>query len=259
MNTLVPLFAIGVFVGFTLSQAGMVRHWWHLRPAGWRFKLALNGFGAILTGVAAVVVTATKFTDGAWLIAVALPALVLLMEAVQPELPADRRPARAGPDPGPARGPPVAGRRTGARRQQADPGGALGRQSGLGHDVVAVHAVNTGDPDDVTAFTRLLDDWQRWQSRRTPGRPVRRPPPADRPDRQVRPAHCEIETVFVLIPEVEPEHLWQRLLQNHRGAMLAHALRRDTDAVVCRLRFRIPDNEPTPEPTPTLVTISHGD
>jgi uncharacterized membrane protein len=82
MNTLVPLFAIGVFVGFVLSQAGMVRRWWHQRPDGWQLKLALNGFGALLTGVAAVIVTATKFTAGAWLIAVALPALVLLMEAV---------------------------------------------------------------------------------------------------------------------------------------------------------------------------------
>ena len=71
--------------------------------------------------------------------------------------------------------------------------------------------------------------------------------------------HTEIETVFVLIPEVEPEHLWQRLLQNHRGALLAHALRRDTNAVVCRMRFRIRDNEPAlADPTPTLVTISQG-
>ena len=63
----------------------------------------------------------------------------------------------------------------------------------------------------------------------------------------------------MLIPEVEPEHLWQRLLQNHRGALLAHALRRDTNAIVCRLRFRIRANEPAPaDPTPTLVTISQG-
>ncbi|MGC0417093.1 amino acid transporter [Embleya sp. AB8] len=76
MNVLVPLFAIGVFVGFTLSQVGMVRHWWLLRPAGWRGKLALNAFGASLTGIAAIVVTAAKFTEGAWLIALVIPMLV---------------------------------------------------------------------------------------------------------------------------------------------------------------------------------------
>ena len=82
MNTLVPLFAIGVFVGFTLSQSGMVRHWRRERPRGWPGKAALNGFGALLTGVAAVVVTATKFGEGGWLIVVALPALVAVMEWV---------------------------------------------------------------------------------------------------------------------------------------------------------------------------------
>ncbi|TCO19791.1 hypothetical protein EV652_113190 [Kribbella steppae] len=57
-------------------------------------------------------------------------------------------------------------------------------------------------------------------------------------------ANTKIDTVFVLIPEVEPDHLWRRLLQNQRGAILAHALRKNTNAVVGRLRFRVPANEP---------------
>jgi hypothetical protein len=83
MNTLVPLFAIGVFVGFTLSQAGMVRHWWTGRPPGWRPRAALNAFGALLTGLAAIVVTVTKFPEGGWLIVVTMPLLVALMSAVE--------------------------------------------------------------------------------------------------------------------------------------------------------------------------------
>ena len=261
MNTLVPLFAIGVFVGFTLSQAGMVRHWWHTRPDGWRLKLALNGFGAILTGVAAVVVTASKFTDGAWLIAVALPVLVLLMQAVQ------RNYRRIGarlelgriPDRPEARRSRVVVPVNGVSKLTRN---AISVASGLGHDVVAVNAVNASDPDDVRDFNRLITDWERW----SPGVPLvaladdrrRLPDPIIKYVRHTE-LDTGIETVFVLIPEVEPEHLWQRLLQNHRGAMLAHALRRDTNAIVCRLRFRIRDNEPTPvDPTPTLVTISHG-
>lgn len=70
MNALVPLFAIGVFVGFTIAQVGMVRHWTVVRGEGWRLRAALNGFGAALTGVAALVVLAMKFTVGAWAIAV---------------------------------------------------------------------------------------------------------------------------------------------------------------------------------------------
>lgn len=81
-NTLVPLFAIGVFVGFTICQVGMVRHWYGERPKGWQAKAALNGFGALLTGVSAVVVTATKFTEGSWLIVLALPLIVLGFEKV---------------------------------------------------------------------------------------------------------------------------------------------------------------------------------
>src|SRR5262249_57156514 len=111
------------------------------------------------------------------------------------------------------------------------------------------------DPDDVRAFHRLLTDWERWR----PGVPL--VALSDDRRRLTEPIiryvqHCEVETVFVLIPEVEPEHLWQRLLQNQRGAMLAHALRRHTDAVVCRMRFRIHDDNPTSESAATLVTIS---
>ena len=70
--------------------------------------------------------------------------------------------------------------------------------------------------------------------------------------------NSDIDTVFVLIPEVEPEHFWQRVLQNHRGALLAHALRKNTDAVVCRLRLRIPDKAPETDVAPKLVSISHS-
>ena len=81
-NTLVPLFAIGVFVGFTIAQVGMVRHWRQERGRGWRGKALLNGFGALLTGVSTVVVTASKFEEGAWLVAVTLPLLVAAFVAV---------------------------------------------------------------------------------------------------------------------------------------------------------------------------------
>ncbi|MFB7032443.1 amino acid permease, partial [Streptomyces sp. NPDC056295] len=81
-NTLVPLFAIGVFVGFTIAQTGMVLHWRRERGTRWAAKAFLNGLGAVLTGVSAIVVTTVKFHDGAWLIVIALPLLVLLFEAV---------------------------------------------------------------------------------------------------------------------------------------------------------------------------------
>jgi amino acid transporter len=65
VHRMIPLYAIGVFTGFTLSQSGMVKHWWKLRDPGWRFRAALNGLGAVMTGVVAIVVVVAKFTHGA--------------------------------------------------------------------------------------------------------------------------------------------------------------------------------------------------
>ena len=67
VTRLIPLYAVGVFVSFTLSQSGMVRHWLRLREPGWRASLVMNGFGAVVTGVVAVIIGATKFTHGAWI------------------------------------------------------------------------------------------------------------------------------------------------------------------------------------------------
>ena len=83
VSKLIPLYAFGVFTGFTLSQAGMVRHHQRLREEGWKWKLVVNAVGAITTGVIAVVVVVSKFTEGAWIPAVVIPLLVLLFRAIK--------------------------------------------------------------------------------------------------------------------------------------------------------------------------------
>ncbi len=79
-NALINLFAVGVFIAFTLSQAGMVVHWWRLRTAErhWLRSLLINGVGAIATGIVALVVASMKFLDGAWIVVLLIPLLVLL-------------------------------------------------------------------------------------------------------------------------------------------------------------------------------------
>jgi hypothetical protein len=72
------LFAVGVFVGFTLSQVGMVRHWHALRSPGYRRRAVINGIGAVLTLAATVIELVSKFTSGAGLVAIVIPLLVLL-------------------------------------------------------------------------------------------------------------------------------------------------------------------------------------
>ena len=72
-HALIPLYMIGVFVSFTLSQAGMVIHWRRLRTPGWRTSAAINGFGALVTGIVLVIVATTKAFEGAWIILVMIP------------------------------------------------------------------------------------------------------------------------------------------------------------------------------------------
>jgi amino acid transporter len=79
VTRLIPLYAIGVFTGFTLSQAGMTKHHWRRREPGWRRSLVIQGFGAILSAVVAVVIAVTKFQDGAWAILIVLPVMVVVL------------------------------------------------------------------------------------------------------------------------------------------------------------------------------------
>ncbi|MFI7613526.1 APC family permease [Nonomuraea terrae] len=234
MNLLVPLFAIGVFVGFTLSQAGMVRHWLTDRPAGWRWRAVLNGFGALLTFMAAIVVTVTKFGEGGWLIAVALPLLVAAMEWVNRQYARIGRRLEIGRTPmppKPRRSLVVVPVQTVTRLTRE----ALSAALSLGDRVVAVNVTHPGEERQARAFA---EDWDRWD----PGVELVRLFDAHR--RLDRPLLTYLRGVpephvFVLIAEVEPEHAWQRMLQNQRGAVLARALRRGADAVVCRMRFRV--------------------
>jgi hypothetical protein len=80
---LIPLYAIGVFIGFTISQTGLVRRWHGQRSPRWRQRAALNGAGAVLTATAAVVFIVSKFTSGAWVVVVTVPALMLLLSRIE--------------------------------------------------------------------------------------------------------------------------------------------------------------------------------
>jgi len=77
VDSLIHLYVIGVFTAFTLSQTGMVRYWLRTREAGWRYKGLINAVGATATGVVTLIVVWTKFAEGAWIVTVAIPLLVL--------------------------------------------------------------------------------------------------------------------------------------------------------------------------------------
>src|SRR5204863_8766510 len=78
---LLPLYMIGVFISFTLSQAGMVIHWRHTREPGWTTSAVINGFGAIVTAVVLVIVAVTKTLEGAWIVLLLIPLIVAVFKA----------------------------------------------------------------------------------------------------------------------------------------------------------------------------------
>jgi amino acid transporter len=82
VSRLIQLYVVGVFTAFTLSQAGMVRHWLSERTKGWKRSIVINGMGAAVTGVVLVVIAATKFIHGAWIVIAATPVIVLLLRGL---------------------------------------------------------------------------------------------------------------------------------------------------------------------------------
>ncbi|GHJ44188.1 putative amino acid permease [Catellatospora sp. TT07R-123] len=236
MNTLVPLFAIGVFVGFTIAQVGMVRHWRAERGTRWRAKAALNAVGAVLTGAAAVVTTASKFADGAWIIALALPVLVLGFEQVHRSYRRIGERLQLGRVPDePCRGRSVVVVPVGCVSRLTHD--ALACALSLGDEVVALHAAYHDEPAERERFRA---EWEAWH----PHVPLA---VVDAPERDLgSPVAAYIRDtypdrhVFVLIAEVEPSRRWERILRNNRGNVLDRAVRRGTGAIVCRMRFPVP-------------------
>jgi amino acid transporter len=247
MNTLVPLFAIGVFIGFTIAQFGMVRHWLGDRGRGWRWRAALNGLGSLLTVLAAIITTASKFRHGAWLIVLALPLLVLgfwrvnrSYQRIGASLELGRIPAP--PQPGPSVViVPVAGISELTRE-------ALAAALSLGDEVVAVNVAYADEPQDRERFRA---EWEKWH----PNVPLAIVDSYDRdlgrPFAQLVRERYADRRVFVLIAEVEPERLWERILRNNRGAVLERAVRRRTNAIVCRMRFPVGERRPVRERRPS--------
>ena len=240
-QALVPLFAVGVFIGFTLSQLGMVKHWRTQRTPGWKSRAAINGFGAFLTALTTVIELVSKFTEGAWLIVIVIPGLVLLFDQVYRTYAKIGAMLQLGRKPGPP---------AKLKSLVIVPVGSISRLTAaginaalsLGDDVVAVNVCFT-DPEETAADVAFRQRWQEWRpnvplvtlrsARRSIARPiVKYLSQIEEEDKYHR--------LVVLIPEVQPPKFWDYILFNQRGAILDRAIRRGTvNVVVCRLRYRL--------------------
>ncbi len=248
-QALIPVFAIGVFVGFTLSQAGMVRHWRANRQPGWEGRAVINGVGALFTLAALAVELISKFTEGAWLIVIVVPLLVLMFSRVHVAYARIGTALQIGRQPPPPRPRsslvvvPVGS----VSRLTAE---AISAALSLGDEVVAV-TVCYAEPEDTTADAHLREQWEAWHpnvplitlhsSRRALG------PPVVNFLRELEQA-ASYDQLVVLIPEVQPAHPWQRVLHNQRGFVLEQAIQHGTrNVVICRLRYQLATMTTLPE------------
>jgi amino acid transporter len=240
-QALVPLFAVGVFIGFTLSQLGMVRHWRLQRSPGWKSRAAINGFGAFLTALTTVIELVSKFTEGAWLIVLVIPSLVLMFDRIHRTYDGIGALLELGKTPQPP---------SKHKSLVVVPVASLSRLTSegvstalsLSEDVVAVTVCFT-DPDDEAADVAFRDRWEQWHPNvplitlRTAHRSIA--PPIVQYLSQLE-AEDQYYSLVVLIPEVQPKRFWYALLFNQRGVILDRAIRRGTlNVVVCRLRYRL--------------------
>jgi amino acid transporter len=251
VTRLIPLYAVGVFTSFTLSQAGMVIRWLRLRTPGWHHRVAMNGFGAMLTGVVTIVVMVTKFVHGAYLVLIAVIVLVAAFYTVQRHY---KRVARFLEPQNPAELERL-GRVAISRprttvvlfvnkvNELTARSLALGR--GLSPD--DFHAATIGsNPENVSSLRRTWEEMEINIPLYVVDSPYREftRPAVD----YIRSLHPSANhTVTVIIPEFVVEHWWENFLHNQNALRLKASLLGVPWVVVISIPFHIGAQAEYPE------------
>ncbi len=234
-HLLIPLYAVGVFVSFTLSQAGMVIHWKKMRGRAWKAKAVVSGAGAVVTSVVLIVVAGIKFIHGAWIVLLLIPALMMLFLKI-------------------ARHYQELGERLEVDRDhlpRAIRHAALVLVPALHKGVLTALAyAKTVSPNPEAVFVetdprktpRLQEEWE-LLGMGVPLTILKSPEksliePVARYARELR-AEKGVDMVTVIIPEFAVTHWWERLLHNQSGFLLKLALLFEPGIVVTNIRYRV--------------------
>jgi amino acid transporter len=246
-HALIPLYSVGVFLCFTLSQTGMVRHWLRVREPGWRWRLAINAAGAVLTAVVLGIVVFEKFADGAYLVVILVPVLVGMMLFITHQYARSKRELRVRPDTivrPPSREERVVVPIPGLDRAAVQ---AINVARSIDDDVRAVFI--SDDPAEAAAVREQFE-------RQVPGvalvvvespyRALAGPLlayldvldlawPPDKPE----------PITFVVIPEYVARHWWERLLYNQSAKRLRSMLLGRPHTVIVNVPYRREDTDET--------------
>jgi amino acid transporter len=235
VSGLIPLYTLGVFIAFTLSQGGMLVRWWRRREAGWRTGLAINGLGALTTAVVAVVVGVSNFFQGAWLVIVLVPILMLVLMGINRHyremdqaLALDHISPAEETAPRPIVIVPIARLDRPARQ-------AIAFANSISSEAVAVHVTN--DPD---AADEMRERWPDWAGStelvvvESPYRALIGPLLAymDALQRQ-----APDRPVLVVLSEFVPKHWWENLLHNQTALRLKLRLFTRRNTIVADVPF----------------------
>jgi len=235
-DRLIGLYAIGVFTSFTLSQSGMIKHWFSERGSGWRRSALINGIGAVVTGIVVVVIAISKFDQGVWMIIIVVPILVLLMLFIKHEY--EREGVGLDVQPDVVFGPPHRRQRVVVAAQAMSRAVVQAVKVGetMGEEVQLVHV--TLDPAEGERFRERVErqlPGVRVVLVESPYRALVRPfvrylevSQAEDPDR----------VTIVLLPEHLPRHWWDRILYNQNVHRIRAALVGRKDFVVLDTPYR---------------------
>ncbi len=269
VTSLIPLFAVGVFLAFTLSQAGMVRRWLRTREPGWKGSICFNALGAFLSAIVLLITSFTKFLEGAWLVVILIPLLVTLFLRIRAHYLAVGRAVALQPLPAKTRAKSITPPPGRVLQTEAAPHGesglfeheeapdqvhnltvvplismdlaslrALAYAASLGQPVLAVH-VST----DVEEARRFRSYWQEWGDHvpleivLSPYRALVAPLA-----RYLRLLHEQVPhfTVTVVLPELVVHRVWHRALHNGVAPRLRRALRQLPGIVITTVPFHLP-------------------
>ena len=239
VEALIPLYAIGVFTAFTLSQAGMVRHWYKERGPGWRRSAFLNGLGATTTAIVVAIFAIAKFALGAWIILLVVPILVILMLFVQRQY--SRGILELAVDPDLVWGAPVHRRRVVIPvfdvRWDVIQAVRFGRS--MSDDITAVYVT-----DDVATGEQVRERFER----QLPGIQfvIVESPYRNLVDPLIRYLEVAAErdsssVTVVLLPERMTHHWWEHILFNQNIHRIRDALTGRPDILVADVPFRAPE------------------
>lgn len=247
VTALIPLWAVGVFLSFTMSQVGMARHWWNAgknplavklpENKGWQWKIAVNGFGAICTTVVTLIFAITKFVDGAWIIVLLLPAIVFSFIAVRQHyknLAQDLSLENFGEPPPSSRHRvilPISGVHRGALE-------ALNYARALSDDVTAVHI--SIEPEKRAAVEQKWEWWGKGVRLVIIDSPYRTflEPFLGYVDELCR-ALQPNERITIVVPQFNPKQPWHNVLHTQTAFWLRFALLSKRGIVITEVPYHV--------------------